>query len=334
MRLEYEIKDAFMPIFVQAFIFLRYNYYAKEYKMRIKKKAFVCLLIISVFAGTVTEVSADAYRYYDKLNSRQKQAYKKMEQQIDAAVSAPLSVELKCTYSDAIRSIEAMSADRPDLFSGNITIDFETSDSMTKPTFSDLNGKALSKKLRKIVNNQKLKGSDNFETTKNIHDFMIKHLDYDFSSDKSSNDKFSMKGALLNKKAVCEGYARTFKYICDKYEIPCVLVVGSGNDPSKRTASERHMWNYVKLDGYWYAVDTTWDDNLTGKNHICYDYFLVGANTKDYQNIPFSKSHIRGASFLNFDVDNVKGFNYPNLNKDSFFGKDSNIYEYLKANYK
>lgn len=306
--------------------------------MKIKKKLITYLLIISGFVCFSTNANAEVYKYYNKLNGNQKKAYKKMEKKIDAAVSAPLSVKLKYNDKDVILSIEAIIADRADLFPGNILIDFESIGNMTKVKFSELNGKKLSKKLREFVNNTNLRGYDDFETAKNIHDFIINHIDYDFSSDDSLTDKFSMKGALLNKKAVCEGYARTFKYMCDKYDIPCVLVTGQGTNPlsysSDKASNEQHMWNYLKLDNSWYAVDTTWDDNLSDETGICYDYFLVGSDTEDYMNIPFSKSHIRNSNFFNFDVDNVKGFNYPELSKESFFGNYSNIYEYLQANYK
>lgn len=44
------------------------------------------------------------------------------------------------------------------------------------------------------------------------------------------------------------------------------------------------MWNYVKIKGVWYAVDTTWDDPIvTGGGTIGYDvkhkYFLLGSDT-------------------------------------------------------
>jgi len=305
--------------------------------MKIKKKILTYLLIISGFVCFSTNTNAEVYKYYNKLNGNQKKAYKKMEKKIDAAVSAPLSVKLKSNYLDVIRSIEAMSADRADLFSGNVAVSFESRGNITKVKFPELNGKKLSKKLRDFVDNTNLRGADDFETAKNIHDFIINHMEYDFSSDDSLTDKFSMKGALLNKKAVCEGYARTFKYMCDKYDMPCVLVTGIGTNPlsdsSDKAANERHMWNYLKLDNSWYAVDTTWDDNLSDETGICYDYFLVGSDTEDSINTPFYKSHIRNSTFFNFDVDNVKGFNYPELSKESFFGNYSNIYEYLQANY-
>ena len=47
------------------------------------------------------------------------------------------------------------------------------------------------------------------------------------------------------------------KILCDKENIPCILVVGNIN----LETNFAHMWNYVQMeDGQWYAVDCTWDD--------------------------------------------------------------------------
>ncbi|MDO4975117.1 MAG: transglutaminase domain-containing protein, partial [Alphaproteobacteria bacterium] len=85
-----------------------------------------------------------------------------------------------------------------------------------------------------------------------------------------------------NKNVVCEGYARTFKYLMDELEIPCVLVSGIAVDEDGK--SERHAWNYVYLKNDWYAIDVTWDDPIIIGNgrvdsNIKYKYFLKGSNT-------------------------------------------------------
>ena len=58
---------------------------------------------------------------------------------------------------------------------------------------------------------------------------------------------------------VCEAYSRAFKVLCDRLEIPCVLVEGEAKSSLSDTPGS-HMWNYVKLKGSWYAVDVTWND--------------------------------------------------------------------------
>lgn len=93
---------------------------------------------------------------------------------------------------------------------------------------------------------------------------------------------FTAYGALVNKMAVCSGYSRAFKVIMDKLDIPCVLVSGYG---VSKNGYVNHEWNYVKLDGKYYAVDTTWNSAdeksatkylLTGNTVLKYDHLNDG----------------------------------------------------------
>lgn len=94
-----------------------------------------------------------------------------------------------------------------------------------------------------------------------IHDYLIAHTDYDFSlyqsylsggSDYAADPAFFIDGVLLNGKAVCDGLARTFNFLCAMEGIKSVRVTGS-------FASNLHAWNKVEIDGQWYNVDVTAD---------------------------------------------------------------------------
>lgn len=83
-------------------------------------------------------------------------------------------------------------------------------------------------------------------------------------------------GALVDGKALCEGYSRAFAYLCNKAEIENIYATGVTSDGID------HIWNMVKLDNEWYNIDLTWDDPdnlseqidfLQGK-YISYNYFL------------------------------------------------------------
>ncbi len=72
--------------------------------------------------------------------------------------------------------------------------------------------------------------------------------------------------AIVNKLAVCNGYATAYKLLCDLKGIPCHIVYGYSVDGTKQ---ESHAWNVIKLDdGQWYEVDVTWDDI-----NSCHDFF-------------------------------------------------------------
>lgn len=129
-----------------------------------------------------------------------------------------------------------------------------------------------------IIKNQILEQSTgtNYFKVKKVHDWLIDNMEYDAST----KYKSSIYGALVQRRGVCESYARAYKYILDDMGIENVLVTGTATNSSG--ATEDHMWNYVKLDGEWYAVDVTWDDPVIiggGRitDSIRYRYFLIGS---------------------------------------------------------
>jgi transglutaminase/protease-like cytokinesis protein 3 len=66
-------------------------------------------------------------------------------------------------------------------------------------------------------------------------------------------------GAMIDKRAVCAGYARAFQYVMHKHGIPCGIVTGECD-------GERHMWCIAKLDGTWCQIDPTWGDAEKGSD--------------------------------------------------------------------
>lgn len=122
-----------------------------------------------------------------------------------------------------------------------------------------------------IVQDYEITGETDYEKCKSIYESIIANTDYEITA----RYAHGIAGVLYDKKAVCEGYSKTFKILCDRENIPCLSVLGNF-DESNLTA---HMWNYVYLDGAWYGCDPTYDES-TGD----FRYFMRGS---DY----FNKSH-------------------------------------------
>ena len=93
-----------------------------------------------------------------------------------------------------------------------------------------------------------------YEKIKAVHDYLVLHNRYvAFEGGAYS--------ALCKGRSSCTGYAFAFYAIMRELEIPVTIEIG-GN----------HAWNRVQLDGKWYNIDVTWDDN--GVQEISYRYFL------------------------------------------------------------
>lgn len=107
-----------------------------------------------------------------------------------------------------------------------------------------------------------------YDILKYFHDYLIRNC----VSDEEDIYANTIYGALVNGRALCEGYAKAFSYLCNKAGIENIIVTGMTNVP--------HMWNAVKIEGNWYHIDVTWDKpggqfGEAFPDMVMYQYFLV-----------------------------------------------------------
>lgn len=142
-----------------------------------------------------------------------------------------------------------------------------------------------------------------------VHNWLIYFINYE--NNETSKEQHTIYGALKNGKAVCEGYARAFKYLMDGVGVPCVLVSGEGKNSQGQI--ESHAWNYVQINDKWYAIDVTWDDPVVigggeQTKEMKYKYFLKGSEEffeNHTENGKFSESSIT-FKFPTLDTENYK----------------------------
>ena len=265
------------------------------------------------------EVERPDKYYYSQLDDEQKNFYNRLlsmpmgESSIIVKLKTPLKFESKTSEPDesekqalmdevqriAQGAIDAFSTDNPEIF----WIDF--SRSYTNVEFSGKGNKsgyqwivkeirfnisikeqfsenlsAAAERLNGVISEFAPEGETIYEKVQYIHDYICKTN----TSDTGAENQYSIYGALVDGRSVCQGYAQAFKALCDRSGITCICVVGTAQ-------GENHMWNYVRMeDGLWYAIDTTWDD----RTPVRYTYFLVGSDTitDSDKNKTFSETHI------------------------------------------
>lgn len=69
------------------------------------------------------------------------------------------------------------------------------------------------------------------------------------------------ENVLKNREAVCDGYARLFKTLCDKAGIRSEIVNGYARSGFNRVGLHfisNHSWNAVYVDSNWRLLDVTW----------------------------------------------------------------------------
>ncbi len=115
-------------------------------------------------------------------------------------------------------------------------------------------------------------GMDIVTREKNIHDWIVNHVDYDIATLQGNDDLgYSDYSAFINGFAVCEGYSRLTSRMLFMAGIPNLIDIGNVTG-----SAGLHAWNMVKLDNDWYQLDVTWDDyGLYGDYTIYYDYYNI-----------------------------------------------------------
>jgi len=105
-----------------------------------------------------------------------------------------------------------------------------------------------------------------YEKEKYLHDALAVRVTYTESA-----NAHNAYGALVEGKAVCEGYAEALQCLLHRAGIKSLIAIGSSVNPSTGK-SEGHAWNIVKIDGKYYHVDLTWNDQGSKLFHA---YFNV-----------------------------------------------------------
>lgn len=136
--------------------------------------------------------------------------------------------------------------------------------------------------INSFVNSVDTNSLTDYEVIKKIHDFICSKTKYDYGADNTTYYSYSAYGTLVYGKSVCQGYANAFYRICRELGYKSRIVT---SDP----AVGCHAWNIVQLDGKYYFVDCTWDDEIidepTGELTDRYTFFLTNyENSQKYDN--------------------------------------------------
>lgn len=97
-----------------------------------------------------------------------------------------------------------------------------------------------------------------YNREKLLHDRLAAKISY-----VETSNAHNAYGAIVEGEAVCEGYAEAYQYLLQLAGLQALVVTG-------QSASVGHAWNIVRVDGKYYHVDLTWDDQ---PGALYYAYF-------------------------------------------------------------
>lgn len=275
--------------------------------------------------------------FYEQLTDIQKLIYDGLQENKENMQDGTYKIQYGGIFTDILKeeggneklgndyqsAVESFLYDNPDVFyldANKLYLSVETSKTILKTTYNVYIGaeenstyyvdgftsktqvKTAVKKIEDIKDNivSRLTG-DTYRDILKIHDYLVENIDYDSNYD--SIGCYSIYGALIDKKCVCEGYAKALKYLLNAAGIPSVIAQGTAINSSGKT--EDHAWNIVYLNDKWYYIDATWDDPIIiggGKiaKNVQYKYFLKGSKT-------FNKDHTLSYQFS----ENGRIYRYP-----------------------
>ncbi|MBQ9517372.1 MAG: fibronectin type III domain-containing protein [Eubacterium sp.] len=157
--------------------------------------------------------------------------------------------------------------------------------------------------VNNFVNTTNTSGMSDYQIIKKVHDYVCSSTTY---CNKAIDDPYGnlyaygAYGALVLGSCVCQGYSLAFYRLCKELGYSVRIIT-----------SAPHAWNLVGLNGQYYYVDTTWDDDNDVKS---YDFFLV------------SYSDLRKEDSLNEHIPEEKYYDGEYYNET--YGDNIDLYSY------
>ena len=133
----------------------------------------------------------------------------------------------------------------------------------------------MNEAVASLISDLDLKDKTDYQKIKSIYDYMCSNISYDYDNleDDTYMLKYTAYAALINRTAVCQGYANLFYRLALEAGVDARLITGTGNGGG-------HAWNIANLGDSYYYLDSTWD-----AGRASYKYYLKGkTDFGDHQN--------------------------------------------------
>ena len=280
--------------------------------------------------GELREEQEDCYAF-GKLAEEEQEVYLEI---LEALIHFRENVKLSSCDKELIsRVFQCVLNDHPEIFyvDGYSYTEYTLGSILKKITFTgsyQFSPEEVEEKQKRIENyvNQCLAGipenAGEYEKVKYVYEYLIHHTDYDAAAKDSQN----ICSVFLERKSVCQGYAKATQYLLNRAGVTATLVLG------RVVGGEGHAWNLVRIDGEYYYVDTTWGDasyqEVGGSDYppekiptINYDYLCVTTEQMELTHTQDANFYVReGVYFTDFDEEKIE-----KIFKDSYERGDTYV---------
>ena len=200
-----------------------------------------------------------SFYYYNALTEVQKDSYITLYY---SALDFDESCKVDISENDLSLVIDSIMYDNSEIFwlSGNCTyyVNDGYIEVLQEYRYTEDEAKQISDRLEDKIENiisEMPEYKTDFEKELYLHDYVCDNTIYDETTLETTGH--TAHSSLIDGRTVCEGYARAMQMLLDEVGIENHLIIGETDDDSN---DDLHMWNVVKIDGYYYHLDPTWND--------------------------------------------------------------------------
>lgn len=220
------------------------------------------------------------YKYVQNIDKPNVENYQELLNMIYTVLnSGDNSYSFYCDYNNCLEDLKKL-IDEKDTISNinnfihsfnsfsSINVDISNSGKVTiknKKAYTDEEIIFVKAYIDTFIITNIVEGMSDYDKIKLFHDHIINITTYD---SEHTEEKYTAYNLLTSGKAICGGYSDIMSIYLN--------MIGLQN---YKINSDNHIWNLVNLDGFWYHLDTTWDDPVDGKNqYLIHNFFLISTD--------------------------------------------------------
>ena len=220
------------------------------------------------------------YKYVQNIDKQNVENYQELLNMIYTVLnSGDNSYSFYCDYNNCLEDLKKL-IDEKDTISNinnfihpfnsfsSINVDISNSGKVTiknKKAYTDEEIIFVKAYIDTFIITNIVEGMSDYDKIKLFHDHIINITTYD---SEHTEEKYTAYNLLTSGKAICGGYSDIMSIYLN--------MIGLQN---YKINSDNHIWNLVNLDGFWYHLDTTWDDPVDGKNqYLIHNFFLISTD--------------------------------------------------------
>lgn len=267
--------------------------------------------VVDAASSGVTQDGTPGALCRDTLSSQQQLVYDQMLATVQAhqesgVLSTDDSGSISTIYTDVLD-------DHPEIFWADGTGSYSTVAGQTtfKPSYSMTTDQQsqVQAQLDQVAQDFEATvpaDADDYQKVKAAYTYVITTADYDTGAAHAHD----LLGVLLDRRGVCDSYAKAVQWLLAREGVWCGFVRGTAGGGA-------HAWNVVLVDGKWCYVDATWGDpsfdnggDANGPD-ITYGYLCVSGRTMT------QSDHVPDSSYdgvLPDDADTTDAYDWYVLN--------------------